>query len=489
MFYKSIRFKITVLYMAILALTLTSFSVILYHNVMAGLYSNMDTLLKSKAGGIAKAIDTYWGASALETIDSAVKPEVLKKRRNTNFANVAQRWVKEESADPRLLDIIVQVFDTDGAIITSSKNTHGLADISRKNFITVLQGTSRFDTIISDVRTSNMTLRIFTTPVFENEKVAYIVQVASPLTSIEAALNNLKVALFLLFPVTILVTGVMGSFLAKAAMHPVDNMIQTIHQITAENMKLRIASPGTKDEVQKLAETFNDMLERLERAFTAQQQLFADLSHELKTPLTILRGEFEVGLKRARSAKEYEVILNSALEEISRMTKLADSLLLLAKFDSKEVQPEKKLIDITRLVQDAINHIRVLSEMKRIRLVLSAEEKILLNGDENQLKTAFLNLLDNAVKYTPESGDIDVTVEEEMSQARITVRDSGAGIPKEELKHIFDRFYRVEKSRNSSGFGLGLSIAKSIIEAHNGTIEVKSHIPQGTAFIITIPAA
>ncbi|MFA6610071.1 MAG: hypothetical protein WCT15_04405, partial [Candidatus Omnitrophota bacterium] len=113
MFHRSIRFKITVLYMAILALTLTSFSIVLYHNVMTGLYSNMDTLLKSKAGGIAKAIDAYWEASALETVDSAVRPEVLKKRRNTNFAKMAQRWVKEESADPKLLDIIVQVFDTD----------------------------------------------------------------------------------------------------------------------------------------------------------------------------------------------------------------------------------------------------------------------------------------------------------------------------------------------------------------------------------------
>ncbi|MFA6610673.1 MAG: ATP-binding protein, partial [Candidatus Omnitrophota bacterium] len=377
---------------------------------------------------------------------------------------------------------------TDGAIITSSKNIHGLAEISRKNFISVLQGTSRFDTVVYPGQTSDMTLRIFSTPVFENEKVAYIVQVSTPLTSIEAALNNLKVTLFLLFPITILVTGVMGSFLAKAAMHPVDNMIQTIHQITAENMKLRIASPKTKDEVQKLAETFNEMLERLEGAFTAQQQLFADLSHELKTPLTILRGEFEVGLKRARSAEEYEAILHSGLEEINRITKLADSLLLLAKFDSKEVRPEMKLIDISSLIQDSVNHIKVLSEIKHIHLILKAGERILMNADEGQLKTAFLNLLDNAVKYTPESGNIDVTVERKMSMARITIHDSGVGIPKKEIRHIFDRFYRVEKSRNSSGFGLGLSIARSIIEAHNGTIEVKSNASQGTAFIIKIPA-
>ena len=296
MFLKSIRFKITVLYMAILALTLTSFSLILYHNVRTGLEANMDTLLKSKAGGIAQAIDTYWQAANLETAEGAAAAEMLRKRRNANFSKIAQRWVREESNDPKLIDIMVQVFDTDGEAIAASKNVAILNEASHKDMLPVLQGKSRFDTVPG--------FRTYMTPVFENEKVAYIVQVASPLDSIETALNNLKIGLFVLFPVTVLATGLMGAFLAKATLHPVDNMIATIHQIRAENMKIKLKIPKTKDEIQKLAETFNDMLTRLEAAFNTQRQLFADLSHELKTPLTILKGEFEVILKKARSNEE-----------------------------------------------------------------------------------------------------------------------------------------------------------------------------------------
>lgn len=490
MFFKSIRFKITILYMAILALTLTSFSVILYHNVKRGLYSNMDTLLKSKAGGIAKAIDTYWEASKLEGMESGVTQDAsLRKRRNVNFAKVAQRWVKEESGDPRLLDIIVQVFDTDGATIASSKNRKGLTEISRKNFISVLQGKSRFDTIGSEDQTAKMDLRIFTTPVFENEKVAYLVQVASPLNSIYSALNNLKIALFVLFPITIFVTGLMGSFLAKVTLHPVDNMIHTIHQITAENMKLKLAIPDTKDEIQKLAETFNTMLERLEQAFTSQRQLFEDLSHELKTPFTILKGEFEVILKKIRSQEEYESILRSALQEIDRISKLADNLLLLARLDSMEILPKKRRLDLNLLIQNILDKIRALSELKEIQLSLKADSRLSIDGDEDQLKTLFLNILDNAIKYTPPKGRILVTADREKSSAKIKIEDTGIGIPKEEINHIFDRFYRVDKSRKSTGFGLGLSIAKSIVEAHNGAIEVASQPSQGTSFTIVLPLA
>ena len=487
MFFRSIRFKITILYMAILAITLTTFSFILYHNVNSGLYSNMDTLLKSKAGGISQAINTYWETSNLETPEGAVKTEVLKKRRNTNFARIAQRWVREESSDPTLLDIIVQVFDTDGAIIASSKNTRGPTEISRQNFISVLQGNSRFDTVDSVTQDGKMVLRIFTTAVFESEKVAYIVQVASPLTSIHIALTNLKVALFILFPITVFVTGIMGAFLAKVTLRPVDDMIKTIHQITAENMELRIGVPATKDEIQKLAETFNNMLSRLDQAFTAQRQLFADLSHELKTPLTILKGEFEVILKKIRSHQEYQSVLNSALEEINKIIKLAEGLLLLAKFDSKEVALDKKVLDLNALLQGVLNNIKGVSELKEIKTSLVADAKVSVEGDANQLKTLFLNILDNAVKYTPPKGGIEVILKKDKFIARIEIKDTGPGIPEEEIGHIFDRFYRVDKSRNSIGFGLGLSIAKSIAEAHNGAIEIQSQPSQGTTFVISLP--
>ncbi len=253
-------------------------------------------------------------------------------------------------------------------------------------------------------------------------------------------------------------------------------------------MKLKLKVPGTKDEIQKLAETFNTMLDRLERDFNSQRQLFQDLSHELKTPLTILKGEFEVALKKARSLEEYAFILKSALEEINRITSLAENLLLLAKFDSKEVGLDKKRLNLNSLLLNIINSLKGLSELKQIPISFAAsDEKVFLNGDENQLKTLFLNILDNAIKYTPQKGKIYISLERDRGLARVSIKDTGMGINKEEISHIFDRFYRVDKSRNSSGFGLGLSIAKSIAEAHEGKIEAESEPSKGTTFIVYLP--
>jgi heavy metal sensor kinase len=386
------------------------------------------------------------------------------------------------------MDILIQVFDTDGATIASSKAARGLVEISRADFLSVLQGNSRFDTVSSDLPSGRLLLRIFTTPVLENEKVAYIVQVASPLDPVQVALKNLRFALFLLLPITVIATGVMGSLLAKAALYPVNSMIGTIHQITAENMKLKISIPDTKDEIQKLAETFNDMLGRLERAFVSERQLFADLSHELKTPLTILKGEFEVILKKVRTGEEYENTLRSSLEEINRIIKLVENLLILAKLDSKEAEGlERKNLDLGLLVQGAVNNVKGLSGLKDISMAFKPKDGLSVNADEDQLKTLFLNLLDNAIKYTEKGGKVSVSASKEGRMAKIEIKDTGVGIPSGELKHIFDRFYRGDKSRNRLGFGLGLSIAKSIAEAHGGNITVTSRLTKGTAFTVYLP--
>jgi heavy metal sensor kinase len=488
MFYQSIRFKTALLYTAILALTLTFFGLVLYHNVDRGLRRNMDTLLISKADGISYAIDAYWEAANQEALEYGVKPEALRKRRNSNFAKVAQRWVEKGPTDPRLLDTLIRVFDTDGNTIASSKNMGSLSDIPRRDFITVLQGRDRLDTVASKNQPAREAFRIYTTPVFENEKVAYIVQAASGLSPTQIALNNLRLTLFVLIPITVMLAGALGVFLAKAALHPVDNMIKTIRQITAENLELKLNVPATRDEIRKLAETFNDMLGRLERAFTSQRRLFADLSHELKTPLTILKGELEIALKKIRSAEEYNSVLISSLEEINRIIKLAESLLLIARFDSEEALLKKEEFDIVSLLASVVDNAKGITELKQIKVSFKPPDRITLRGDRSQLKTLFLNILDNAVKYTSQGGRIDVAAGSDRSSAKILIRDTGIGIPKSELEHIFDRFYRVDKARSGdSSFGLGLSIAQSIAEAHGGKIEVESEEAKGTVFTVTLP--
>jgi heavy metal sensor kinase len=489
MFYKSIRFKITIVYMAILALTLSAFSTALYHHVKRSLYENMDSLLRSKAEGIVHAINTYWATEQLGAMRYGVKPEEAAALENIDFATIAGRWVEGKSKDPKMLDVIVQIFDADGVPIASTKNTQGISSVSRENLISVLKGNSCFDTVAPSYPTKKIVnFRVFITPAIENEKVEYIVQVASSLDSIGSALYTLRVTLFVLFPITVLLTGIMGALLAKLTLHPVDSMIKTIHDITAENMKLKLTVPNTRDEIMKLAQTFNDMLSRLDRAFTSQKQLFEDLSHELKTPLTVLKGEFEVMLKKMRSQEEYESLLKSGLEEIDKISKLADNLLMLASFESKKILPDRRRLDLGLLIQAAANNIRKLANQKSVEIVLSGvSEGIAINGDEQQLKLMVLNLVDNAVKYTPSGGKVTVSLEPAEKSAKIRISDTGRGIPGSELPHIFDRFYRIDKSRSSDGFGLGLSIAKSISEAHDGHIEVTSTVGSGTTFTITLP--
>lgn len=488
MIFRSIRFKVTILYMLILALTLLSFSAILYHYVAKSLYGNMDTLLRTKADGVAQAVSAYWATERVGTRRYGMAQEGIAQQEAIDFSTIAAKWVQEKSKDPTLLDIIVQIYDQAGSLVASSKNTQGITSVSGHNVVAVLEGKSCFDNLTSSFPTKkSLRLRVFIAPVVQDDKVAYIVQVASPLTAIESALNILKFTLFLLFPVTVLLTGMMGTLLAKATLHPVGSMIRTIHGITAETIRSAIPVPETNDEIQKLAETFNDMLRRLDKAFTSQKRLFQDLSHELKTPLTIMKGEFEVALKKARTQEEYAAIVKSSLEEVDKIAKLVDNLLILASFESKGILPERKEIDLNLLVQGAVNSIRKLAERKDVAVRFSQKEGLVVSGDEQQLKQLFLNLLDNAVKYTPSKGTVAVTLEAEKGMAKVAVTDTGIGIPEAELGKVFDRFYRADRSASRQGFGLGLSIVRSIVDAHKGTIEVVSRPAAGSTFAVRLP--
>ena len=474
--------------MLILALTLAIFSVILYRNFSQALTEDKDDLLLSRVGGIVNSIDTYWESERLEAVTMGIRENLFSKINNINFARIAQRWVEEKSDDPDLLNIIVQIFDVKGVLIASSKNVPNISILSVKAMTSELQKKKRFDNVSIEFSPGNPAMfRTLTMPVVENKKVAYIVQVASPLSSIRDALKNLKWTLFVLLPLTVFLTGIIGVFLARIALNPVDKMIDVIHKITAENLKLKVNIPDTKDEIRRLADTFNEMLERLEHAFSSQRQFIEDFAHELKTPLAVLKGEMEVSLKRIRSTDEYESVLLSNLEEVNRINRIVEDLLMLARFDSSAIILEKKPLEISGLVNVIVNDIKVLADQKNISINFSAQGKITIYGDENQMKRLFINLLDNAIKYTQRNGKVIVSTGPAEDYARIEISDTGTGIPADEIKHVFDRFYRLDKSRHKPGFGIGLSIAKSIVDAHKGKIEVESKMNQGTTFTVLLP--
>ncbi|MBF0489890.1 MAG: HAMP domain-containing protein [Candidatus Omnitrophica bacterium] len=486
MFIQSVRFKIILWYMLILTIALLVFSLVLYQNFSHKASEGINDLLRSRAKGIEYSIDTYWETERLEANQSA-KRERFVKQDNINFVKIAQRWVDDKNTDPGLVNFIVRILDGKGNLIASSKNV-SLKGLTSNIFHSLENGKEHFEDIHIDVNSSKpISLRVFTTPVIENNKVAYIVQIGTPLGAMHSDLNNLRLLLLILLPSTVLVTGLSGAFLAKLALKPVHDMIDTIHQITAENLKLRINIPHTKDEINSLALTFNEMIGRLDEAFTSQRQFMEDISHELKTPLSILKGELEVTLKRIRSAKEYEDTLQSSLQEVNRINRIVESLLILARFDTKTVVIEKLPVNLGDLIRDIIEDVRVLAEQKSIAVTFKDAQGYSMLGDKAQLKRLFLNLLDNAIKYTPHQGQVSVDVRVERNDLQVEVADSGVGISPKEATHIFNRFYRIDKSRASAGFGLGLSIAQSIARAHGGDIKVRSNIPQGSVFCVTLP--
>lgn len=474
--------------MLILALTLGFFSIILYRNFSQKLYRNIDDILQSRVEGIVDSIDTYWDTEKLEEATEGSKKEVFSKINNINFTKIAQRWVEEESDDPALLNMIVQIYDSAGKLIASSKNMSNASIFTKKAVIAELKNKKHFDTVQAELSPgSRASLRVLTVPVIENNRVAYIAQVASPLRSVELALRDLKIILFLLLPMTVFLTGIIGALLAKLALNPVDKMIDTIHKITADNLKIKVNIPDTKDEIKRLADTFNEMLGRLEHSFASQRQFIENFAHEIKTPLAVLRGEMEVALKKMRPAEEYETVLLSNLEEVDRINRIVEDLLMLARYDSSAIILEKRGLELEVLLRKIVADINVLAEQKNILVNFTAQPSLMIYGDASQLRRLFMNLLDNAIKYTQDNGAVTVSAEAENDYAKIVFKNTSAGIPESELKHVFDRFYRMDKSRKEPGFGLGLSIAKSIAEAHKGRIEVSSMENRGTAFTVFLP--
>jgi heavy metal sensor kinase len=289
--------------------------------------------------------------------------------------------------------------------------------------------------------------------------------------------------------VALVVSVVGGLALANKALKPVDEITTRARKITAENLDQSVPQLNANDEIGRLTSTINDMIHRLHSSFAQVKQFSADASHELRTPLTIIRGEIEIALRSPKTPEEYRGVLESTLEEIMRLTSIIDNLLMLAKADQATYQANFSEVDLGALVDELFEDSEVLAQRKHIQVHLVRNTPITIVGDRIRLRQLFLNLVDNAIKYTPEGGSVLLTMDRQDGSAVFEVQDTGIGIPREEAEKIFDRFYRVDKarSRDLGGAGLGLSIARWIAELHRGTITVTSEVQKGSTFTVRLP--
>jgi two-component system, OmpR family, heavy metal sensor histidine kinase CusS len=317
-----------------------------------------------------------------------------------------------------------------------------------------------------------------------------VVQAATSLTSIDQELTELLTVLLLSGPLALIGALGGGYVLARKALAPVDRIVQTADQITATRLDQRIDVRDSDDELGRLARTLNGMIARLERSFEEVRRFTADAAHELRTPIAVLRNEAEVALRLPRQPEQYRSVLEDQLEELERLSRLAERLLFLCREDAGLVPMSRELVRLDEVVEDATEHMHVVAEEKGVGLAADPSVPCPVRGDEDQLRRLLFNLLDNAIKFTPAGGTVTVECVRVDAQVRIVVTDTGIGIPCEHLPHVFQRFYRVDpaRGREVEGSGLGLAIARSIAEAHGGAIGIESTVGVGTRAILTLPA-
>jgi heavy metal sensor kinase len=358
--------------------------------------------------------------------------------------------------------------------------------ISPQALQNALQGVATYETIN---KPDAYPIRVLIAPVVEAGRVVNVVQVGISLENMLKTLRRFDLIMAAVFPLGLLLAGGGGWLLARRALKPIDSMTQTVRRISGEHLQERLPETGTGDELDRLANTLNDMLGRLESSFRQVRQFSADASHELQTPLTILKGEIEVALRSPRSPEDYQGVLSSCLEEIERISRLVGGLLLLARADAGVLRLDLQPVDLAELITEVVARLERLAETKSIRLESACAAPIFIPGDREHLQRLLLNLVDNAIKYTQPGGLVSVTLKSEDNQARISVTDTGIGLSPSEQGQIFTRFFRsAEAKSQGGGAGLGLCLVQSIAEAHGGIIEVTSSPGQGSTFTLTLPS-
>ncbi len=312
---------------------------------------------------------------------------------------------------------------------------------------------------------------------------------SAPLESVEGPLSLARRAILLGLPLVLALAGIGGWILATRALAPLRTVAAQSADISGNSLHKRLDPGRATEELRVLVDSFNELLARLDQSFEVMRRFVADASHELRTPVSIIRGEADVALSRDRSPAEYRASLAAILEESRRLTRLIEDLLNLARADAGYVQLQAREFYLNELLNECCRAVTPLATARGLRLECRAAEDYQYHGDEDLLRRLVLNLLDNAIRYTPAGGCVSAALESGPSGVRILVADTGIGIPPDKTRRVFERFYRADegRSRAEGGFGLGLSIVRWIAEAHRGQVECASTPGAGSTFTVTLP--
>ena len=469
----SIKFKFTLWYLLVLTLLLVGLSVATYAYLSRSMYESLDDSL------VVRAERLRGDRSVIETI--------------------AQGAFEEE-----LGEVVVLYFERNGEIYSVSRRDIQieLDPVSVKNAI---QGQSEFNTLavegvgnirfrlvpFNSDRPVPVLLRRRPRPVAADLSIqSAALAVGQPTKHIEGSLNELLRMVFVAFPLTLIVAGVGGVFLARRALKPVEMMAQTAREIEETDLSQRV-DVNARDELGQLAATLNQMLERLESAFRRQREFTADASHELRTPLSVIQAESTLALQRQRRPEDYQSSLETISDEAEHLSQIIERMLVLARADSGTGQIAFEKVELDGLLKKVGETMAILSQEKGLHWALRLNGPFTVKGERGLLTQLFLNLADNAVRYTSHDGEVSIATDGVDGTALVSVSDSGVGIATDHIPHIFERFYRVDtaRSRSDGGSGLGLAICKQIVELHGGQIDVHSRVDKGSTFTVRLPLA
>lgn len=489
--FNSIRFKIGVLYIVVLGIVLIIYSTILYFSLHYTLYDELDKELSSKAQEVASSIDTYEQSLMIDefSLEGATQRifELIHDYSDPdNLSQIERQWLqKVEKFDLR--KDYLSFLNIEGEIIAKTSNMSlFLPKLSQKDIDKLQEGNQIFRNIYVEKRD----MREINAPFFYRPDKLYIIQVATSLKPLIYLLRARLLHIGISIPIVLLFACLFTNLFANRILKPVVEITRTASYITHRDLSARVKAEHIDEEMKYLVDAFNDMISRLEKSFKYISEFSAHVAHDLKTPLAIIKGEADIALRKDRNIEEYKRALMVNLEEVEKMLKVIDDLLLLTKLDYRPEFFEFENFDFAEFLWEICEQTKILAERKNIKVKVNLPyKKIPISANRLHLRRLFFNIIDNAIKFTPQHGDISIDAKREDRKICITILDTGIGIAKEDLPHIFERFYRVDKTSGClvAGSGLGLSIVQAIAKLHQATIEVKSFPNKATIFQVRLP--
>jgi len=469
-----IRLQLMLWYTGVFAALLLFTGAFFYQHLEHSLEASLDTTLEIRAQQIAGGITLVGGTITVRDVTG----DLPGFDANPNDQHPSPVDVNNGA--------LVRLLDAHGRLLHQTP-AFGALRVPAESITHPLQSTPWQGTVTNS---DGQEVRLVSRALTENGQLFAVIQVGESLAQLHALLHDLVGELLVVGLLVLLACAVGSYWLAARAFAPIQRLAQTARSIKAGNLHRRVTVPPAHDEVQYLALTLNEMIDSLDQAFSRQRRFVADASHELRTPVAVIRNKTDVALLGARTQQDYITVLQGINAEAERLGHLISDLLALARGDEGRTQFEREPVRLDLVAGAVAANAELLAAERGITLEVQAPRPVTILGDEARLIQVVMNLLENAVRYTNPGGRVTVTVEAQQDQALLLVRDTGIGIAPEHLPHLFERFYRADPARRRTGggsSGLGLAIVEWIVCAHGGTVAVESRVGRGSSFTVTLP--